>query len=194
MATFVAATPYLPVRIDVIRVYDAVATDITYKIIFSGIIVSIHVDGIAASVTCVSDGNSLEKQIPRIAYQSFCNHSVFDTGCNLSSAEWKYDTTVFSIESSGTELVLSNIEPGEDDFYTAGVICFDLGYRLITRQLGNTIKILTGFYGLAVDSKVYLLPGCNGSPETCDGKFGNLLRFLGFPYMPVKNPVLWGFR
>ena len=37
-------------------------------------------------------------------------------------------------------------------------------------------------------------PGYDGSPATCVDKFDNLDNFVGFPYIPSKNPVVWGIK
>jgi len=43
-----------------------------------------------------------------------------------------------------------------------------------------------------VGKQVIVYAGCDKTPQTCKNKFNNLQNFRGFPYIPVKNPVIWG--
>jgi hypothetical protein len=51
--------------------------------------------------------------------------------------------------------------------------------------LATTPKILVG-------DNVTLTAGCDRTRATCVAKFNNLANFMGFPYIPTKNPYSSG--
>ena len=96
---------------------------------------------------------------------------------------------------TGNAVTVPGIAGFANQFYRAGTMQFHDERRLITDQTGTVITILFPFGGnLAVGSTVYLLPGCSGHPAICKIRFNNIDNYLGFPYIPTKNVVIWGFR
>jgi len=145
-----------------------------------------------ATAKCYSDAGVLSKQFPRVMYQSRCNHTVFDAQCTLDPILWTKTVTVTAV--SGIEVSVDTIVNYGPGFYTGGTLAKGDDERLITYQLGGALNLLAAISGLAIGDEVDIIPGCNGMPQCCIGRFDNFDHFVGFPYIPTKNVVIWGFR
>jgi len=189
---FIAASPYLPVEVTVTRVYPNV-TGMPSFCVFTGVAMGIKIETNTIAITCISDGGAFERKILRVYYQTFCNHRVFDTACGIDEYSYELITTVQTVVSE-TQLTISAASAYTADYFTGGCINFNGDQRLITDHSGSTIKIMLGIADLVIGSTIHMIPGCDGNPATCRSKFNNLNRFSGFPYIPTKNPIIWGFK
>jgi uncharacterized phage protein (TIGR02218 family) len=191
---FIANQPIEPVRI---TIYRALSTDMTdYVVLFNGQVKQTTINGNQIQVKCESKSDYLTKRIPKIIYQAYCNHDVFDTGCGLSEATWRVLGTLSSV--SGNTIVSSawnNAAGYADQYFKGGKAIAGTDLRLIVDHTDDTLTLQIPFgSSVTTGSEVYAVPGCDGNPETCLVKYDNLLKFLGMPYIPSRNPVLWGFR
>lgn len=69
--------------------------------------------------------------------------------------------------------------------------------RAIVSHDGQTLSLATplppgDYTGTA--GRVSLFAGCDGELTTCKGKFNNVPRFGGYPYIPIKNPFEVGVK
>ena len=141
-----------------------------------------------------STENALQVRLPKFVYQSYCNHALFGEDCGLLSVDFKAAATVSAID--GSEITSSAFAGFYDGYFTQGYLESDYGdIRWITQHTGDKCWIHAPFDDrIQVDSILSAYPGCNGNPDTCKNKFGNFDNFLGFPYIPSHNPVVWGFK
>lgn len=189
---FIAKSPYLPVDVIITRVYPTV-TQMPSVCIFTGTVMGIKIEGITIALSCISDGGAFERKLLRIYYQTFCNHRVFDTACGIDEYSYELITTVQAVVTE-TQLTITAAAGYANDYFTGGCVNFNGDQRLITDHTGSTIKIMLGIVDLVLGSTVHMIPGCDGNPATCRDKYNNLNRFCGFPYIPTKNPIIWGFK
>lgn len=193
-----------PAGVTEIIIYRALETDLTdYKVLFSGNIKSISFKDHLCSAEVVSNSNILDNPIPPYLYQSYCNHTIFDAGCSLSASTWSQNLggIVLGEDANGYYAEHAYFGTGfySDGYFTQGVIASVDGefVRLITyhdRANGKCyLHVPFGSDELESGDNAYAYPGCDGSPGVCDSKFSNLLHFLGMPYIPSNNPVIWGF-
>ena len=145
---------------------------------------------ISLSLTPVS--SIFNFKIPKVIYQPFCNNILFDKTCGLHKENFQLYTTV-TVNSDGS-LQSDDFASKPDGWFTGGFALYGEEYRLITNHVGNKIYLQVSFNEDVNSKKIYAYPGCDGSPSTCKNKFNNLDNFVGFPYIPSKNPVVWGIK
>jgi uncharacterized phage protein (TIGR02218 family) len=190
-AAYIGNLPIEPVNV---VIYRAIKSDLTdYIIIFTGTVKSVTIKNRIATAKLEANSGWLFAKLPNVIYQAFCNHDVFDAGCGLSTITWEVTATITTISGYNIESATFGAKP--DQYYTGGTVQFGVDYRLITNHVGNVLSLQLPFDArLEINDDVIALPGCDGAPETCVNKYNNLLRFLGMPYIPSTNPVVWGFR
>jgi uncharacterized phage protein (TIGR02218 family) len=172
-------------------IYRALKSDLSeYTILFSGNIITVGFKNMVAEARCESNSGILNHVAPRIVYQSYCNHELFDGGCGLDYTAYLVNATV---TVAGAVLSSATFDTYDDDYFRVGRCIFGSDERLITDHTGTDITLHMPFDAtLTSGSQVTVLPGCNGSTTVCKA-FNNFDdHFLGFPYIPTKNPVVWG--
>ena len=189
----IAIAPFMPITVDIIRCYLS-DPDVLYRVIFSGVVYGISVENLGINAECVSDGGILDKQFPRIFYQTYCNHNLFDPQCKLNGYDYRIQGTLTA--GSGTALTINAATNYVSGYFSGGrIVKVSTGdMRLITAHSGASINILVGIPDFTTGAAIELYPGCNGEILTCRNKFGNNANFVGFPYIPTRNPLIWGFR
>lgn len=191
-AQYIANLPLEPVTV---TIYRAIKSDLSdYIILFTGTVKSVTIKDRTASARCESRSTLLEARLPRIIYQSFCNHDVFDDGCGLNEVAWRVTATITGI--SGYTLTSTSFGAKPNKYFTGGRIQFLTDHRLVTAHDGsNDLNLQLPFDArLGIGDSVFALPGCDGNPSTCKNKFNNLTKYLGMPYIPSHNPAIWGFK
>lgn len=190
----ISNNPYKSCTVKLRRVF---LDDLTsQRVLFTGDVLGVQVKDRMAQATCISEKGIFSKKIPRVFYQAWCNHTVFDPGCGLAEGSWRVDAQISSI--NGLELGSPAFGVAADGYFTGGVVRFLDDQRLVTNHVKAQSKVvlLVPFSGdLVVGNTVVALPGCSGSPAVCKAKFNNFdNNFVGFPYIPTDNPVVWGFK
>ena len=185
---FVTNTPLEPTTL---TIYRALKSDLTdYSILFVGLILTVGFSNRIAQAICESNSGILNHETPRIVYQSYCNHEIFDAGCGLDYTAYIVNAVV---TVSGSTLSSATFDTYDDGYFNIGRVQYGADERLITDHTGTDLEIHMPFDSTLVDgSSVVVYPGCDGKPDTCR-VFNNFEdHFLGFPYIPSKNPVYWG--
>lgn len=201
MTKYIANTPVEPVLVTIYRSHLDYLDQ--YEIFFKGKVKNVQFKNKIASAQCESKNSILAAKIPQIIYQSFCNHDIYDSGCLLSEVSYKRKATVVSFADNGATITYTFTDGGgtpADDYFKTGRLVFGSDERLITAGPGgslgaNDVQIHVPFSSdLTAGSEINLYPGCDGSPSTCLNTYNNLIHFLGMPYIPSRNPVVWGFK
>jgi len=187
---YLSIAPFRPTTVEIRRVFLS-DPDALNQLIFTGIIDAVSVSKGTATALCRSANKRLSRKIPRMFYQTTCNHVIFDAGCKLNKNSYMRPCIVLDI--SANDLTLSNLGGVSSGAYVGGSVEFGLEERLITTQTANVVTLLVQFSNLSIGDTVKLYPGCIGTIQMCAG-FGNLANFFGMPYIPTKNAILWGFR
>lgn len=187
---FISNAPLEPTSV---TIYRALRDDLTdYAIIFDGDVMTVGFRDRVAQARCDSSSNILNYETPRLVYQSYCNHELFDSGCGLDYTEYLVDATV-TVSGGGKVLSSATFDTYADDYFRIGRCIFEGDERLITDHTGTDISIVIPFSAsLITGSEVTVLPGCDGSPTTCKSFNNFQAHYLGMPYIPSKNPVVWG--
>lgn len=180
-----------PVEPATLTIYKAISTDLTdYAIIFKGVFEGIQINNRQAQARFKNRLMNLKMRLPKILYQSYCNWDVFDSDCKVSEGDHRVETVV---TVSGATLTSTAFGAYSDGHFTAGRVVFGANERWVTNHVGNVLTLQVPFDSrLSTGSTVIAYPGCDGSVSTCKTKFNNFTNFLGMPYIPDNNPVIYG--
>ena len=187
---YIANTPIEPVRLTIYRVFVDDLTD--YAIIFKGVVKKLTIKNQMISANCETLSDIFRQKLPKTLYQGFCNNVLFDSVCGLTEATYKADAVIVI---SGSDLTSATFATFANDYFMGGYVIFEGDCRLITAHSAATITLQVPFDSrLTTGDTVSSYPGCNKNPDTCKNKFTNFDNFVGFPYIPSKNPCLYGIR
>jgi hypothetical protein len=188
--------PIRPTTVTISRLFEG--EDVAYELFF-GRITSVSLDDNVATAECRSGSAILDAEVPRLVYSAMCQNDLFDAGCGLISAHY-LTTAAVTVGSDGS---LSATEFGAKPagWFTGGYVVAGSDMRMIVLHSGDTLYLQVPFDASLVHDTtvVQAYPGCDGTPQTCKNKFNNVRPgsgkgFLGMPYIPESNPVLWGFK
>jgi uncharacterized phage protein (TIGR02218 family) len=183
----------MPIMPTLVTIYRSITDDYSqYAIIFDGKVMYITVKNKQVTAHCETD-SGLDIPWPRLIYESYCNHDLFDSGCQLDSALYRVIAVLSDINDS--ELTSTTFSTKPDGYFIGGWVDFGGDMRMITNHVGNIITIQIPFdSSLIIGSEVDAYPGCSGSPDHCKTKFltDNYNNFFGMPMIPSTNPVMWG--
>lgn len=186
---YIANQPIEPVKV---TIYRALSSDLTsYVTLFNGYVRTVSISENMAQVNCESKSKTLRTKLPKVMYQSYCNHDVFDAGCTLSDVAWRVIGTVSVI--SGSTITVPAIAAYTAQYFRGGYVRLGTDYRMITDSTGALLSLQISFDSrMYIGATVWIYPGCDGAAATCTTKFSNFVHFLGMPYIPSSNPVAWG--
>jgi hypothetical protein len=189
-----------------------------WEVLFVGECVSLTIRGRVLRVKAIAGGSIFDRPIPRFRIQPGCNHTLFDAGCGLAKADWRFTAKVGDPGSPGYpfEFLLTDLvrEAGEvpvwfENWFAGGWIEFGSGATWCRRPILRSTTVTGGALNVTLsrdpdtfpeaDDDVILYPGCDGRDVTYkahdagdnpEGKFGNWLNFGGHPFVPKANPSL----
>ena len=191
---YLANYPVVPTTVIIKRLINSVLYTI-----FSGKIKTVVLQGSVAVAECSSGSNILEVNIPNKICSAFCQNSLFDSDCGLSTASYLVSTTV---TAHPEYLEATLFDTYADGWFTGGYVqTVSLDFRYIIFHAGPKIYLQAPFPSneTTLTSLLSVYPGCDGVYSTCEEKFNNLVPgngkgFCGMPTVPTKNPVIWGFK
>lgn len=183
---FIRVSPPDPITVTIKRLQST-----NVDILFIGAVISV---ALSQGNRCIVTLNELQplfnNKIPPCMFQSLCNHTLFDANCSLTRNDY---ATVIEVESiSGNFIVSTDVETPVDGYYSFGVAEFNGQIRMITCHEGGHLYTHYPFVDLEVGDDITVYPGCDKTQTDCVDKFDNKEHFLGFPYIPRKNPVYVG--
>jgi uncharacterized phage protein (TIGR02218 family) len=163
-------------------------------ILFYGRVGEIDVGRFQATIRCNSHLAQLNIQMPRNQFQPGCVNTLYDAGCGLTPANFAVVSSATAGSSSSLIYTLTlSQSPG---YFDQGVIAFttgaNAGYsRTVRSYIPGLITPSAAFPNPIIPGDTFTIrPGCDKSQATCSGKFNNLIRFRGFPYVPVVTAVV----
>lgn len=193
-------------------------TVLANDIVFTGEVIRAQVRGRIITARGQAGGSIFDRQVPRFRLQTGCNHTLFDVGCGLSKAAWRFTANMGDAGTPGFpfEFDLSDLQrvSGPTPTYFAhwfagGWIEFGSGTSWCRRPILRSTTVTSGALTITLSrdptpypengDPVILYPGCDGRFETCGvyhastnpgGKYDNRVNFGGHPYMPKANPSL----
>ena len=189
-----AFIPNVPGRLIQIEVLRAHADDPAQEslLVFSGFIAQVTFDGnLEATLTCSPNTAVFKRSGPRFNYQGLCNHVLYDSGCKVDRALFKFTGTVIAEGDRSIEVAGLLAAEGADWAVAGAVRTPASGLddsRLVLKQAGDVLTLLNDFAVPVLGTTVDVFAGCAHDITTCDVKFAAILNYGGFPFVPEKNP------
>lgn len=191
--------------------------DAEWTTVFTGEVRScvINISSGDASLLCIPSQSRVERRLLNVITQPLCNNRLYDNRCQVDRADWTFTYPVAEFVDANTGPIVgfpagitlgrsirlggsaavdfasddTGFMPGNPAFILAGgVATFEDQKIAITLHIADGIWLQRSFRGLNVGDELVMYAGCNKTISTCRDKFDNRARFLGFPYLPGKNP------
>lgn len=134
------------------------------------------------------------------AFQRGCSADIGDAHCkiDLKTPTVSRQATIVSAQ---TDVLTATLDrPVDEAFFTGGSARFETGVnagaqlaiRSHRQDAGRTMIALWTPTATPAQTgdRLILTAGCDKRPETCQGKFGNIVNFRGFPHMPGNDRVI----
>lgn len=159
---------------------------------FSGRVAEVtRLDRHQAQLSIQSDLEALTNMVPRAVYQAGCLNTLFDSKCGLSRAALQVSGTV----TTGTNPTRSYFSASglaqAAGYFSLGTVSFTSGANngisrtVRTHNASGVLILLAPLPAAAAPGDTFtIVPGCDNLQITCSGKFANLPRFRGQPYVP----------
>ena len=194
VAQFIPYQPTTPVRVRVYRRHVTDGDSETYTELI-GEVVSGRIDesGDTATLAVRMLASAFDRITPWPAYQKQCNYVTYGPGCQVDRALFKTETLIVTVDGtriSSADFAAKAGAEGDPEWFSLGYVVrkADGQKRSIVRQLDDVLVLRSPFVGLQPGDEVEAYAGDNLQKSTCEGKFNNLPRFMGFPWGPQKNP------
>jgi uncharacterized phage protein (TIGR02218 family) len=180
---FVAGLPSRPVTVEVFRFHRGDPEVIS---IFRGEVASADFLGSEVKLTCLPPIACLRSLGPPNTFQGQCNWALYSSGCGLDHENYRVTGDISAIEGLTIRSPAFGSHP--DPYFAGGWVENAAGeMQWVTSHVGATLTLLTAFRDLRLGDHVSAFPGCARTLEACEA-FDNLQHFLGFPFLPSKNP------
>lgn len=174
-----------------VTIYRTTVEEPTEKTtLFTGQIVGpVEIDGRTVKAKAASILDIGVAQVPGLVFQPRCNYRVYqpDT-CRLSEAAWDVDITITAMANRTVTVTGAGLVGKAEDYFAEGFLEVgedsELERRTILASTAEsagavvlTLNMALRFAGLSTTGRV--LPGCDGTPDTCIVKFANFRNFGG---------------
>jgi uncharacterized phage protein (TIGR02218 family) len=163
-------------------------------LMFSGRVNDVSMGRYEARISVQSDLELLDTQVPRNLYQPGCVNTLYDTACGVNRAS----LTVTSAVSGGITPTRSRFSAALGQaagYFELGVASFTTGpnagvARTVKSFASGVVETIAPFpFAPQVGNSFTIVPGCDKTVATCNGRFSNKLRFRGFPFIPKPETV-----
>ena len=191
---FVAGMPTEPVMVTVFRFHRDAPDDV--MALPPATVGSWDYDDATGTVrlSCAAVPQLLEREIPTLCVTRHCapTWALYGPGCRVNRAAYSDPCTVAAVD--GLEVQLTMTTPRVDGWYACGSLDTPTGRRLmVVAHVGDVLTPLTPpSPDLVAGAEVVAVAGCDRSIATCQAKFGNAARFMGWPGLAESNPFTVG--
>ena len=155
-------------------------------VVWKGRISGTEANGDQIELDCESIYTSMRRLGLAPKFEITCIHAVYNERCRANKPSFRVDAVVEVVD--GTQLTMLDIAGYEDDYFSAGMIEYGGNRRMIVSHANSILHLSRPIPGVSAATEVALYPGCDKIRGTCLDKFDNIDNFLGFPWMPDKNP------
>lgn len=135
--------------------------------------------------------NKLQQTSGRL-YSRLCRTDFGSGECKVDLAPLS-DVLAITAVVSGDTFTVATARPS--GFYTFGTCTFLSGANAgasteVLQHVNQSVQLFTPMpRPIAVGDQVRLVAGCDKTPETCSGRYGNILNFRGEPHIPGNDKV-----
>lgn len=141
-----------------------------------------------------SDLERLMVMMPRDVYQPTCLNTVYDAACAKAKSAMLVNGTVTAAAAGARSAFTASALAQAEGYFDKGVL------RWLTGSNAGVSRTVRGFKAggafsfalplprdIAVGDTFEVLPGCDGTQQTCTTRFNNLARFRGQPFIPAPE-------
>ena len=194
---FVGFIPNTPMSLVIYRNHIGEAESET-KVAFTGrVLAGRFTTDDTCELDCAPDTEVLKRPIATTCFQRPCNRVLFDAGCGLSNAFWSVAGRVSAISADGLALTVAEAGAKANDWFSLGHIEKGLDRRMVISHVGSTITLINPMHGLKAGDMINIYAGCDrtySGPNGCVAKFDNGVNFMGWEWIPAKNPFSSGLE
>lgn len=183
-----------------LSVYRYDASTGSKVLVFRGVAGKASCEGRSVTASFKEWGELMDQKVPRFFVQPLCNWRVFEEGtCKADLATFAKSVTV--VASSGRQATVygASLAGLAEGHFAGGYLAPSSGYGASFvvasgAESGNAVALeLASPYPGEVPGEATAVPGCDGTRQTCDAKFGNLDNFGGHA-TPMDNLTLVAIR
>lgn len=168
------------------------------RIIYSGRIDEVTVEGRAITAKTSVLGGLLDVKVPNFYFGPICNHGFCRPGCFLSPAAWTFPARIESIDGATIEVTLLANPPSAtvgSGFFARGWLSTGYGLAYELRQIVNSLELSNGRHRITLKRALRhavpgldasLRPHCSGTANECV-RYGNYINFGGHPHISGRN-------
>ena len=145
--------------------------------------------GTQAVVSCASWLDLLSTRLPADVYQSSCLNSLGDARCGVALASF---AVTGQVSGAATQTSFPTALSQPTGWFDLGKVVFTgggntgLARTVKTFDAAGTITLVSPLPSPPSPGDAFTAyPGCDLSMTTCQGKFANLARFRGQPFVPA---------
>jgi len=160
--------------------------------LFSGRVSKVQGSRFRLAVTVASWLELLNTKLPRNTYAPGCHRTLYSPGCGVSKAA---KTVAGTVTAAISRSVVDSALAQADGYFNLGTLVFNSGAnagisRTVKRYAsGEFTFILPLPYDPVVGDTFSVYPGCDKTQATCQGRFANIGRFGGTPYIPAPETI-----
>ena len=159
--------------------------------IWKGRILAVKFEGSRAEISLEPIGTSIRRNGLRRLYQRLCPHVLYSAQCGVNRTAFRIISTADTV--AGITITAGEFASVADGYLDGGYVEWEIGAgiferRFILTHVGASVTLDMPPVGLAAGAQVNAYPGCDGTMDTCNGKFSNALNHGGMRFIPTKNP------
>jgi uncharacterized phage protein (TIGR02218 family) len=162
--------------------------------LFSGRIGTVEGGRHAKRLQVRSDTELLDAPVPRHVYQPGCLNNVYDATCGVDpQAHRTAGTVTGGTDTSRTSFTHHLAPPAQH--WTLGDITMTSGAnaglaRTVRSNEGAEVSVIVPWpFPVNAGDTFTVQLGCDGSQAMCSGRYANLQRYRGMPYIPIAETV-----
>ena len=165
---------------------------------FPGTVADVYPSRMGAELSIKSQLTQLGQQLPRNLYQAQCLNDLYDGNCAAVRASFTVNGMVAAIGvGSNPAITCTMASSVAARFFELGSCKFTSGAntgiaRTVQAQPASGTSVVFSFsrplpFAITVGDTFAAVAGCDKTMGTCSGKFANLGRFRGLPFVPVPE-------
>jgi len=181
---FVAFSPSTPMFVVIFRGHEGdadVVVNFTGKVTMTSF-------GDFAELNCIPESDVLKNSIPAMQFQAPCNHFLYDAGCTIDKNLFSLLGEISAIDATGAIVTVTAAGTKPGGWFTAGYLEIGQQRRMIILHAATVLTLMAPLFGVAAGAAVTLYAGCMRDFRTCKNKFDNTKNYIGFQWVPTKNP------
>ena len=189
---FVAFIPSTPLYLTILRGHDG---DDQMMVVFTGRVQSCKfMPDDTCELDCAPESELLKREIATALFQRPCNRALFDDGCGVNKETYRKSGAIAEVSADGLTIAADFFAAMPNDWFATGYIEQAAHKRMIVSHTGNTVTLMNAMPGLFAGMEINAYPGCDRTHGGCVSKFDNGTNFLGYQWIPNKNPFSSGVR